>query len=103
MAKHKFFKVGVFILLLSLAGGREAKAENAWEDAALGVASVLGSAIYSPVKIHYAALGAFTGGVIWIVTGGKSEVAQKIWEPALQGDYVITPQMLQGDKNPGKP
>ena len=102
MAKLRFFKVTVVILLLYLAGGSEVRADSAWKEAALGVASVLGSAIYSPVKIPYAALGAFTGGVVWIVTGGKTEVAQKIWEPALRGDYVITPQMLQGDKKPGK-
>ncbi len=103
MSKLKFFMVTVFILLLSLGGGGEAKADSAWKEAALGVASVLGSAIYSPVKIPYAALGAFTGGVVWIVTGGNTEVAQKIWEPALRGDYVITPQVLRGGKNPGKP
>ena len=102
MAKLRFFKVTVVILLLYLTGGSEVRADNAWKEAALGVASVLGSAIYSPVKISYAALGAFTGGVVWIVTGGKTEVAQKIWKPALRGDYVITLQMLQDDKKPGK-
>ncbi len=43
MSKLKFFMVTVFILLLSLGGGGEAKADSAWKEAALGVASVLGS------------------------------------------------------------
>lgn len=103
MVKLKFLMVSVFILLLSLAGGSEAIAQSAWKEAGLGVASVLGSAIYSPIKVHYAALGAVTGGVAWVVTGGNTELAQKIWEPALSGDYVVTPQMLRGSKSSSRP
>lgn len=95
MFKNKLLVVTGFFLLLSLAGSSKARAESAWKDAGLGVASVLGSAIYSPVKVQYAALGAVAGGLAWVVTGGNTELAQKIWGPALSGDYVITPQMLR--------
>lgn len=103
MFKLKLLVVTGFILLLSLAGGSEAIADSAWKEAGLGVASVLGSAIYSPVKVHYAALGAVTGGVAWIVTGGNTEFAQTIWEPALGGNYLITPQVLRGNKSASNP
>ncbi len=103
MVKPKFLRVTVFILLLSLAGGSEAIAESPWKEAGLGIASVLGSVIYSPVKVQYAALGAVTGGVAWLVTGGNTELAQKIWQPALSGDYVISPQMLKGVQSPSTP
>lgn len=103
MFKLKFLVVTGFILLLSLAGGRQAIAESSWKEAGLGIVSVLGSAIYSPVKVHYAALGAVTGGVAWVVTGGNTELAQKIWESALGGDYLITPQMLRGSKSSSRP
>lgn len=103
MSKFKFLVIVSFFLLLSLAGENKAMAESAWKEAGLGVASVVGSAIYSPVKIQYAALGAMTGAVAWVVTGGNTELARKIWEPALSGDYVITPQMLRGSKPSSKP
>ena len=103
MFKLKFLVVTFFVLFLSLAGVSEAVAENAWKEAGLGVASVLGSAIYSPVKVQYAALGAVTGGLAWLVTAGNTELAQRIWEPALGGDYLITPQMLRGSKFSSRP
>ncbi len=94
MLRPKILAVTFFLLLLSPIAVGTAGAESPWKEAGLGVASVLGSAIYSPVKVTYAALGAFAGGVTWVATGGNTEVAQKIWEPSLRGDYVITPQML---------
>lgn len=103
MVRHKFLMAAFLVLFLSLAGVSEAVADGAWKEAGLGVASVLGSAIYSPVKVHYAALGAVAGGVAWVVTAGNTELAQKIWEPALSGDYVITPQMLRDSKSSSRP
>ncbi len=100
MVKVKSLVVAISILLLSLPGGSEAIAGSAWKEAGLGLMSVLGSTIYSPIKVQHAALGALAGGVAWVVTGGNAEVAQKIWEPALSGDYVITPQILRGGKTP---
>ncbi len=103
MFKLKFLAVAFFLLFVSALGAGEARAEGAWKEAGLGVASVLGSVIYSPIKVHYAALGAVTGGVAWVVTGGNAELAREIWEPALGGDYVITPQMLRGSKPSSRP
>ena len=64
---------------------------------------VLSSAIYSPIKVQYALVGAFTGGVAWAVSRGKTELAQKIWEPSLGGEYLITPQVLRGSKFSSRP
>lgn len=93
MLRLKFLTVALLLFSLSPVAPGTA-AENPWKEAGLGVASVLGSAIYSPVKVTYAALGALAGGVTWVATGGNTEVAQNIWEPSLRGDYVVTPQML---------
>lgn len=94
MLRLKILAVAFFLLLLSPVGVSTATAEGPWKEAGLGVGSVLASAIYSPVKVTYAALGAFAGGVTWVATGGNTEFAQKIWEPSLRGDYVITPKIL---------
>ncbi|MBI4489804.1 MAG: hypothetical protein HY694_12015 [Deltaproteobacteria bacterium] len=103
MFKSRLLAVILFMFLLSAIQGSEVRAESLWKEAGLGVASVLGSAIYSPVKVQYAALGTVAGGVAWVVTAGNTELAQKIWEPALSGDYVITPQMLRDSKSSSRP
>lgn len=96
MSTRKISTVAFLLFVLGPIAVSPARAEGPWKEAGLGVASVLGSAIYSPVKVTYAALGALAGGVTWVATAGNTEVAQSIWEPSLRGDYVVTPQMLGG-------
>ncbi len=62
----------------------------------LGVGSVFASIIYSPLKVTYAGLGLLTGGVGYVVSGGRSDVANSIIQPAVRGNYVITPKHLSG-------
>ena len=66
------------------------------KEAGLGMGSVLASVIYSPLKVTYAGLGLLTGGVGYVVSGGRSDVAKSIINPAVRGNYVITPDHLQG-------
>ncbi len=66
------------------------------KEASLGISSVLASILYSPLKVTYAALGVVTGGLGYVVSGGRSDVAKSIIHPAVGGTYVITPDHLQG-------
>lgn len=70
-----------------------------WEDAGWGVLTVLGNVGYMPAKVGYALLGTITGGFAYVLTGGDQEVAQNIWDPALGGDYVLTPRMIRGEES----
>ncbi len=63
-----------------------------------GLGSVLASAIYSPLKVTYAGLGLITGGLSYVLTGGRRDVAVNIIYPAVRGSYVITPTQLKGQK-----
>jgi len=62
------------------------------------VGSVLASAVYFPAKVAFAAAGAATSGVTYLVTLGKAEPAQTIWHASVDGDYVVTPDMVQGER-----
>jgi len=62
----------------------------------LGMGSVLASVVYSPLKVTYAGLGLLTGGIGYVVSGGRSDVAKSIINPAVRGNYVITPSHLEG-------
>jgi hypothetical protein len=58
---------------------------------------VLANAVYMPTKIVYAAVGSVTGGLAWACTGGNSDPAETIWNNAVDGTYVLTPRMIQGE------
>jgi hypothetical protein len=63
-----------------------------------GVGSVLASVIYSPLKVTYAGLGLMTGGLGYLLSAGRPDVANNIIYPAILGDYVITPGHLKGQE-----
>jgi len=64
----------------------------------LGAGSALASLIWSPLKLVHAAGGLVIGGLGMLWTGGDGEIPKRIFKRALTGDYVITPEHLQGKK-----
>ncbi len=63
-----------------------------------GLGSVVASVFYSPLKVTYAGLGLITGGLGYVLSGGRPDVADNIIYPAVRGSYVITPTQLKGQK-----
>src|SRR5918995_7199917 len=61
-----------------------------------GFASALASVFYIPAKVTYAGLGLLTGGLGYVLTGGRTDVANNIIYPAVGGNYVVTPSHLKG-------
>lgn len=68
------------------------------EDLGYGVGSVLSSLFYSPFKVTYAGLGLLTGGLGFVLSAGNVDVANHIINPAVRGDYVVTPSHLKGEE-----
>lgn len=60
------------------------------------VGSVGASALYFPAKVLFAAGGALTSGVAYLVTLGDSSPSNSIWTASVDGDYVVTPRMIEG-------
>jgi hypothetical protein len=71
-------------------------AEPVANEAGYGVGAALASIFYIPAKVTYAGLGLLTGGLGYILTGGRSDVANNIIYPAVRGNYVVTPSHLKG-------
>lgn len=69
-----------------------------WQGAGYGAAALFGNLLYIPAKLIYAAGGGLVGGGGYLVTGGNQQVADTIWRSSLGGDYVLTPEMIQGKK-----
>ena len=66
---------------------------------ALGTVAVATSVVYGTAKVVYAVLGSATGGVAWLLTGGDSDTARRIIQPAVRGDYVVTPAHLTAERS----
>lgn len=90
-------QVSVVVLLITIIFPGLASAGTAG-DAGWGIGSILATCIYSPIKVTYAALGAVTGSLAYLITGFDSDIASAIWVPSLGGTYLITPEMLKGNE-----
>jgi hypothetical protein len=67
-----------------------------WSGVGLGAALVASNLLYVPAKVAYAAAGALTGAVVFVVAHDKS-VADMVWTPTLGGDYFVTAAHLRGE------
>ena len=88
-------------LILSLAAAPTVSAQeqrSAWNEAGYGLGAALLTFVYGPAKIFYAGAGALTGGAAYLLTGLRGDVAHSIITPALRGDYVVTPEVLRGER-----
>lgn len=72
--------------------------ENIAMEAGLGAGSALASLVWSPLKLLHATGGLVLGGLGLLWTGGDGEIPKRIFKRALTGDYVVTPEHLQGKK-----
>jgi hypothetical protein len=93
--------VAAITLGVVLVGGMTpawAEERGTWGKFGLGVAAMLSNAVYMPLKLGYAGLGAVTGGITYALTGGSRETADNVWVASMGGDYVVVPDNLTGDK-----
>ena len=71
-------------------------AEPVGQEAGYGVGAALASIFYIPAKVTYAGFGLLTGGLGYLFSGGRADVANNIIYPAVRGNYVVTPNHLKG-------
>src|SRR5271156_337837 len=69
-----------------------------WPGAGYGAGALLCNVLYIPAKLTYALLGGIVGGGTYLITAGNQQAADTVWRSSLGGDYVVTPQMLQGQQ-----
>ncbi|MCS6897410.1 MAG: hypothetical protein NZM29_05500 [Nitrospira sp.] len=93
---------GAVLFAVTVGNGTPTYAEegssSASENVALQVTSWLLTAPYGTVKAAYAIGGSLVGGIVWLGTGGDNQKAKSIWGPAVNGDYIIRPENLAGQR-----
>jgi len=71
------------------------RAEDPIETAGVAVGVSAGNMWMLPLKAISMSIGALSGALSFVVTGGNAELTQQIWQDTLQGPYVITPELAR--------
>jgi len=82
------------LLVLAPAGARAADAKSF----GVGAACALSNVVYGPVKLMYALLGGMTAGLGYALTAGDLDVTRAILDTSVNGDYVVEPAHIRGEK-----
>ena len=64
----------------------------------VGSACAFSNLLYGPAKLVLVMLGTLTAGLGYAVTAGDTDVARKILDSSVMGDYVIEPAHIMGEK-----
>jgi hypothetical protein len=99
VARRVVVPIALMALLAAATPAAAGGSSTARSEAGMGIASVFANLFYVPMKLGYAAIGGLTGGLGWVVSGGKREVADRIWVASIGGDYVLTREMLAGKES----
>ena len=71
------------------------RAEDNIEKAGVGVGVTAGNMWFLPIKAISVSMGALSGALSYIVTGGNTDLTKQIWRDTTEGPYVITPEVAR--------
>jgi len=75
-------------------GGADFTVSDTGMEAASGLATI----VYFPLKAVFALGGGIVGGLTYAFTGGDEEATNKVWHTSMEGDYMVEPENLTGEK-----
>jgi len=67
-------------------------------DTGMEAASAVATIVYFPVKAVFALAGGIVGGLTYAFTAGDEEATNKVWHTSMEGDYMVEPENLSGEK-----
>ena len=73
----------------------DVRSEGVIETAGVATGVTVGNTIVVPVKAATMLIGALSGALSFIVTGGNAELTQQIWRDTSQGPYLVTPELAR--------
>jgi hypothetical protein len=90
-------KLAAAVALLTLTSTAPAhlQAEDIIEKAGVATGVTVGNTIAVPLKAVTMTIGALSGALSFIVTGGNTELTQQIWRDTFEGPYVVTPELAR--------
>ncbi len=93
----KFFvrAAAVVVLALTLISPTLLRAEDTIEKAGVAVGVTAGNLWFLPIKAIAVGIGAISGALSYVVTGGNAELTRQIWSDTAAGPYLITPELAR--------
>ena len=85
---------GSVLMMMSLLPA-SLRAEGAIEKTGVAVGLTAGNVWLLPVKALTVTIGALSGALSYVVTGGNIELTQQIWQDTTEGPYLITPEFAR--------
>ena len=92
--KHPIL-IGVTALTLVALTPPAMRAEDNIEKAGVAVGVSAGNMWFLPIKAIVMSVGAVSGALSYLVTGGNTELTQQIWRDTMQEPYIITPELAR--------
>jgi len=86
---------GLIAVSIMTAAPQLSSAEDTIEKAGVAVGVTAGNMWFLPLKAITMSVGAISGALSYIVTGGNAELTQQIWSDTQQRPYVITPELAR--------
>jgi len=71
------------------------RAEDTIEKAGVVTGVTAGNMWFVPLKAISLSMGAISGALSFVLSGGNEELTKQIWQDTLQGPYVITPELAK--------
>jgi hypothetical protein len=71
------------------------KAEEPIEIAAIDVGVTAGNLVFLPAKAISVSIGAVSGALSFLLTGGNADLTRQIWRDTTEGPYLITPAVAR--------
>jgi len=94
MRKCRLTTLGA-LLILTILVPVHLQAEEVIEEAGVATGVTIGNTFAVPLKAVSMAIGALSGALPFIVTGGNAELTEQIWRDTQEGPYVITPELAR--------
>jgi hypothetical protein len=83
------------VLAVALAIPAAPRAEDNIEKTGVAVGVTAGNMWFLPIKAITVGIGALSGALSYVVTGGNAELTQQIWRDTTEGPYLITPEVAR--------
>ncbi len=85
--------VTFFMLTILLA--MPLRSEDGIEKAGVVVGVTAGNMWFVPLKAISVSMGALSGAMSFLLSGGNAELTKQIWRDTLPGPYILTPEMAR--------
>ncbi len=95
MSKQLKLAAGVLAVSFAILSPGLLKADDVIEKAGVGVGVTVGNMWVLPAKLISMSMGAVSGALSFVVTGGNADLTKQIWRDTSQGPYMVTPDVAR--------